>query len=268
MNMHAPSDFAAHVRAYANTEAGNDSVFRQFTEGTAATPVLAAHRRHVELEKLGFGDPSFHYMWYLLLQAASEKFGRVRCLEIGVFKGQVISLWSLLARELKLPLEVHALAPLAGKPAPPLTLWNRIRFGLDRGYREEVMTGNFYADEDYEAIVRAHFAHHGLSFDSVRLHRGFSTDTALLASMSEERFELIYVDGDHREAGARHDFATFGAKVLPGGWLVADDAAADLQGTAFWKGYPEVTAALSELTPLGFVNVLNVGHNRVFQRVI
>jgi hypothetical protein len=77
----------------------------------------------------------------------------------------------------------------------------------------------------------------------------------------------VFGRGDHhREAGARHDFATFGAKVVPGGWLVADDAGHDLPGETFWKGYPEVTTALSELAPLGFVNVLNVGHNRVFQR--
>ncbi|MFA6286230.1 MAG: class I SAM-dependent methyltransferase [Opitutaceae bacterium] len=265
--MTSPETFGSHVDAYANTSDGNDAVFRRFTEQTAANPMLAAHRRHVDEHKLGYGDPAFHYMWFLLLQAAAEKFPKVRCLEIGVFKGQVVSLWSLLARELKLPVEIHALTPLASNPPPPLNLWSRIRYRLDRDYREQVKTGNFYVNEDYEAVVRAHFAHHGLSFDAVRLHRGYSTDPVILESMSDERFEIIYVDGDHREAGARHDFATFGAKVVPGGWLVADDAAADLPGTAFWKGYPEVTSALSELAPLGFVNVLNVGHNRVFQRI-
>ncbi len=265
--MNHPETLAGHVAAYANTAEGNDAVFHHFTAQTAATPLLAAHRRHVDEHKLGYGDPAFHYMWLLLLQAAAEKFPNVRCLEIGVFKGQVVSLWSLLARELKLSAEIHALTPLAGNPPPPLNLWSRLRYRLDRDYREQVKTGNFYVNEDYEAVVRAHFAHHGLSFDTVRLHRGYSTDPAILKNLSDARFEIIYVDGDHREAGARHDFATFGAKVVPGGWLVADDAAADLPGTAFWKGYPEVTSALSELAPLGFVNILNIGHNRVFQRI-
>ena len=259
--------FDDHVRSYANTARGNDAVFNHFTAQTWETPSLAAHRHHVEKHQLGYGDPAFHYMWFLLLQAAAKNFSKVRCLEIGVFKGQVISLWSLIARDLGLPLDIHALTPLAGNPPPPLNLWNRIRYRLDRGYREQVKTGNFYTNEDYEAIVRAHFAHHDLSFDSVRLHRGYSTDPALLESLADARFEIIYVDGDHREAGAHHDFATFGDKVVPGGWLVADDAAHDLPGSAFWKGYPEVTSALSELAKLGFINVLNVGHNRVFQRV-
>jgi hypothetical protein len=264
--MNPPLDYESQVRAYRNTTEGNDAAFAAFTAATAADPLLAAHRAHVEANQLGFGEPAFHALWASLVSAASARFGRVRALEIGVFKGQVISLWSLLARELPADLEIHALTPLAGNPPPRPGLWQRLRYRLDANYREEVKTGNFYAEEDYEAIGRAHFARHGLSFDAVRLHRGYSTDPALLARLSAARYELIYVDGDHREAGARHDFATFGAKVVPGGWLVADDAGHDLPGETFWKGYPEVTTALSELAPLGFVNVLNVGHNRVFQR--
>jgi len=265
--MNPSPNYRTQVAAYRNTTEGNDSVFAAFTAATAADPVLSAHRAHVEQHKLGYGDPAFHSLWACLLTEAAARFGHVRALEIGVFKGQIISLWSLLARELQFDIEVHAVTPLAGNPAPPPSLLQRLRYRLDRAYREQVKTGNFYAAEDYEAIVRAHFDHHRLSFDSVKLHRGYSTDPALLATLAEARYELIYVDGDHREAGARHDFTTFGAKVVPGGWLIADDASHDLPGTVFWKGYPEVTAALSELAPLGFVNVLNIGHNRIYQRV-
>jgi len=137
---------------------------------------------------------------------------------------------------------------------------------MDRSYREQLKTGGFYPEADYESTVRDHFAHHGLSFDDIHLHRGYSTDPAIIEGLANARFEIVYVDGDHREAGARHDFRLYGAKVVPGGWLIADDAASDLPGTSFWKGYAEVTAALAALAPLGFVNVLNVGHNRIFQR--
>src|SRR5208337_4300561 len=103
-------------------------------------------------------------------------------------------------------------------------------------------------------------------FDRVRLLRGFSTDPAILRSLQNESFHVIYVDGDHTFAGVRHDFLTFGAKVVPGGWLVADDAAADVPGTAFWKGHEAVTRATSVLPSIGFRNVLNVGHNRIYER--
>jgi hypothetical protein len=89
----------------------------------------------------------------------------------------------------------------------------------------------------------------------------------LLAQLAEQQFEIIYVDGDHTLAGARHDFQTFGPKVATGGWLIADDAGCDLPGTAFWKGHPAVTQAVAELPALGFKNVLNIGHNRVFEHL-
>ena len=264
--MTSTPDYASEVRTYCNTAEGNDSTFARFTAATAADPLLRAHREHVEENYLGYGDPAFHALWACLLTEATARFGQVRALEIGVFKGQIISLWAQLARAHALDLEIHALTPLEGNPPPVPGLWQRLRYRLDARYREQVKTGNFYAAEDYEAIVRAHFAYHGLTFDAVHLHRGYSTDPVILSALAGSQFEIIYVDGDHREAGARHDFATFGAQVVPGGWLIADDAGSDLPGSTFWKGYPEVTHALSALAPLGFVNVLNVGHNRVFQR--
>jgi len=260
-------DYTEQVRTYRNTADHNDATFAAFNAATLAHPLLAAHRSHVERHQLGYGDPAFHALWACLLTEASARFGHVRALEIGVFKGQMISLWALLARECAFDVEIHAITPLEGNPAPAPSLWQRLRYRIDADYREQVKTGNFHPTANYEEIVRAHFAHHGLRFVDIRLHRGYSNDPALVAGLASSRFEIIYVDGDHREAGARFDFATYGAKVVPGGWLIADDASHDLPGTQFWKGFPQVTAALSELAPLGFVNVLNVGHNRVFQRV-
>ncbi len=45
-----------------------------------------------------------------------------------------------------------------------------------------------------------------------------------------------------------------------------DDAGFHLPGTTFWKGYETVARACENLSELGFSNVLNVGHNRVFER--
>ena len=254
------------VAAYRNTAAHNDALHQQLTEAAWGDPVLAAHRRHVELNRLGFGDPAFHAMWARLLDAAADKFGEVRALEIGVFKGQVISLWSLIAHTRDLRLRVSALSPLAGQPMSHGRVLRWLRYRFDAKFRERVDNGDFYAAEDYERIIRSHFAHHDLDFDQVQLYRGFSTDLTLLARLRDESYHIVYVDGDHTLAGARHDFATFGPKVVPGGWLIADDAGCNLPGTAFWKGHAAVSEAVRDLPALGFTNVLNVGHNRVYQR--
>lgn len=258
--------FAELAAAYENSAEVNDAVHSQLTQATARDALLHAHRAHVEKHHLGFGDAAFHAMWAGLLDHAARKFGTVRVLEIGVFKGQVISLWALLARERGLPVNISALSPLAGQPMPHGRLIQWLRYRLDRKFRERVDNGDFYTEDDYERTVRGHFAHHGLSFDEVRLHRGYSNDPALLAALREETFHIIYVDGDHTFEGARHDFTVFGPKVVPGGWLVADDASCELPGTTFWKGHPAVSAAVRGLPALGFKNVLNVGHNRIFER--
>lgn len=260
-------NYADLVASYRNEAAVNDALWRDFTAATWADPLLAAHRRHVEEHRLGFGDAAFHSLWRLLLHEARARFGTPRALEIGIYKGQVISLWSLLATQGGFAAHISALGPLAGQPAPPPSWLNRIRYRLDARYRERVRNGDFYAEADYETIVREHFRHHGLDFASVRLLRGYSTDPALLARLKDETFHLVYVDGDHTCAGARHDFLTFGPKVAPGGWLIADDAGADLPGTAFWKGHPSVSRAARELPSLGFRNVINIGHNRVYERI-
>lgn len=259
--------FAYLTQSYVCTAEHNDRLFHEFTAATWADPLLAPHRRHIEDNKLGFGDAAFHTMWKLLLEESARRFGTVRCLEIGVFKGQVISLWALLARALSLDVHISALSPLAGQPSSRSRLVHALRYRLDRRYRERVVNGDFYDDSDYAATVRGLFTHFGLDFDRVELHRAYSTDPAALERLTDATFHIVYVDGDHTYEGSLHDFKTFGPKVMPGGWLIADDAGARLPGTAFWKGHEAVSRAAEVLPALGFKNVLNISHNRIFERV-
>lgn len=259
-------EFQRRLGRYENSGPVNDRFFAEFTAATAADPLLSAHRRYIEENRLGFGDPAFHSMWRLLLAAAHERFGNVAALEIGVFKGQVVSLWALLAKTQGWPLAVQAITPFEGQPLPGVRWWRALQARLSRRFRERIHSGDFYPDDDYEETVRRLFAHYRLDFDQVRWIRGYSQSAAVLAAVRDDRFHVIYVDGGHTFEAASADLANFGPKVVPGGWLVVDDAACDLPGTAFWKGHESVSRACRRLPELGFVNVLNVGHNRVFER--
>ena len=263
---HCSSAFSRQVAAYTNTAAHNDRLFAECAAATAAHPLLARHRAHVERHQLGYGDPAFHAMWLNLLEAAHLRFGHVEALEIGVFKGQVISLWALLARHYNWPVHIHAISPLAGQPMPKQGVWRSLLYRLSPRFRERVDSGDFYPEEDYRQIVRDHFSTYGLSVDAVRLVRGYSTAPDVRSAVAANRFELIYIDGDHTYAGAMADIEHYAPKIVPGGWLVMDDAAYGLPGTSFWKGYETVARACLRLPDLGFDNVLNVGHNRVFER--
>lgn len=255
-----------HVGAYDNTAEHNDRVHREFTAAAGADPLLTTHRAHIEKHKLGFGDPCFHALWLLLLNAAQKRFGKVDALEIGVFKGQVISLWMLLAKIYGWPVTVHAVTPLEGQSLPGIRLLRSIKYRLSPRFRERVASGDFYAYDDYEGIVRQLFTHFGTDFNDVRLVRGYSTDPSVVDALKADKFHIIYVDGDHTYNGAASDIRNFGPKVVAGGWLVMDDASFNLPGTTFWKGYETVARACELLPALGFTNVLNVGHNRVFEK--
>jgi len=266
--MNYPLDFGELVNSYTNTASSNEAILACLTAAGNACPLLSTHRSYVRRNHLGYGEPAFDAMWASLLVAASKKFGKVRALEIGVYKGQMLALWSKIAEELNIEIEVHAITPLAGNPRP----WGgrfikRVRRKLSRSYREQDDVGNFQPDEDYEACIRVLFSHHKLDFSKLHLHRGYSTDPKLIDCLRDSEYEIIFVDGDHSEAGARHDFRTYGPKVVPGGWLVADDAGFELPGNDHLpKGYKAVSDALGELKSFGFENVLNVWHQRVFQR--
>ena len=83
-------------------------------------------------------------MWARLLDLAVRRHQRVRLLEIGVFKGQVISLWALLGKIYSWPLEISCITPLKGNPQPKFKILQKIKSILSEKYREEAASGNFY----------------------------------------------------------------------------------------------------------------------------
>ena len=117
------------VAEYENSADHNDRLFQLLTDLTWVNSNLGAHRRHIEQHKLGFGDAAFHAMWLRLLDNARRRFGTVRALEIGVFKGQVISLWALIAKRWHMDIQISAITPLCGQPMPQYRLVTRLQIG-------------------------------------------------------------------------------------------------------------------------------------------
>jgi hypothetical protein len=138
--------FERLVAEYKNTGEHNDFLYKELTDSTSADPTLRSHRSYVEQNKLGFGDPAFHAMWLRLIGFASRRFGIVSALEIGVFKGQVISLWAVIARRWNFDVRISAITPLAGNPMPKSKLINWLRSHFDPKFRECLMNGNLYAE--------------------------------------------------------------------------------------------------------------------------
>lgn len=204
---------------------------------------LRAHRAYFREKRRGFGEDAFHVMWWLLFR----RYGFREWGEIGVYRGQTLSLAALLQRELGLVENVAGISPFDGAGD-----------SVSR-YRPRI---------DYHADVLANFAHFGLPPPT--LVRAYSTDAIALAALRSREWDCLYIDGNHDYEVARADWDHCAPVVRAGGVIVFDDSAC---GTGYeppvfaTAGLPDPSRVAAEIDPAQFREVLRVGHNRVFEKL-
>lgn len=265
--MYTNDTFLKRIEAYQNTTEFNNKIHAEFMQIVQLIPFLAEHRKHIEVNELGFGDTAFHYMWYLLIQHVAKVFSHPKLLEIGVFKGQVISLWSLIAIQLSFELSITGISPFKGNAIPELKWARRLKTLVSSQFRKDLASGNFYQKDDYRSIVEKLFDEFELPNSNLRLIEGYSNNSQVLDTVKNENFSLIYIDGDHTFDGVIEDIKNYCPLIDLNGFLVMDDASFYIPGNKFWKGHESVSRACEIIPSFGFKNVLNIGHNRIYQKV-
>jgi len=203
---------------------------------------LREHRRYFAQNRRGFGEDAFHTMWFLLFR----EFRPASFLEIGVYRGQTLSLAALLAREFKLNCFVQGVSPFS----PAGDAVTTYRAGLD-----------------YLADTLHHFTHFGLPPPA--LLKAYSTDEAAAVLIGSRLWEVIYIDGNHDYEIAKQDWNLCAARLSPGGLMVLDDSAlaTKFRPPAFaTAGHPGPSQLAGEINRPPFTEILQVGHNRVFQK--
>jgi len=204
--------------------------------------IVKQHRAYFLAERRGFGEDAFHVMWWILFRDLRPN----RFLEIGVYRGQTLSLAALLQREFAIQGSVTGISPFT----PSGDTVSR--------YRKDV---------DYLADTKANFGHFGLT--NPELVRAFSTDATARERVECEPWDAIYIDGNHDYEVARVDWDLCAVHVRPGGIIVLDDSAL---GTAYnppafaTGGHPGPSQVAAEIEGTSFQEILRVGHNRVFKR--
>lgn len=204
---------------------------------------LRTHRTYFTTGRRGFGEDAFHTMWVMLF----ERFKFRDCLEIGVYRGQTLSLAALLQRRGGIVGKVAGISPFSAA-----------------GDSVSTYPGGL----DYHADTLANFAHFGLPQPT--LIKAYSTDPAALDFIRSQPWDCIYIDGNHDYEVARADWDASAANVRPGGVIVLDDSSLD---TAFSPpafasaGHPGPSRLAAEIDLARFREILRVGHNRVFQRL-
>lgn len=233
--------FSQWGESLSNPTEFHERCFRYFH--TRLPEPLRKHRAYFETDGRGFGEKAFHVMWFLLFQQfAPESF-----LEIGVYRGQILSLAALLARHFGFQCFTQGISPFTS-----------VGDAVSR-YRRNV---KFYND------TLKNFAH--FSLPSPALLEAFSTDEAAARLIASRDWSCIYIDGSHDYEIARRDWDLCTAHLRPGGLIVLDDAGlfTGFVSPIFkFRGHPGPSRLAQEVDRTRFREILQVAHNLVFQKV-
>ena len=202
--------------------------------------IILDHRKYIERERKGFGEEAFHAMWWLLLL----EFRPVQMLEIGVYRGQVISLWALINKYLHRPCKVHGISPFS-----PLG----------------DSVSSYLKDLDYMADILETFNYWKLS--PPVLVKALSTDPEAVAHIQSQSWDMIYIDGSHEFDIVLKDYKLCLDNLRAGGILILDDASlnTDYKPPSFsFAGHSGPSRVAREYAHKEMELIGAVGHNNVF----
>jgi hypothetical protein len=203
---------------------------------------LRQHRQYFTQNRRGFGEDAFHTMWFLLFR----EFRPASFLEIGVYRGQSLSLAAMLARAFKLECLVQGVSPFSSAGDA---------------------ISNYRSGLDYLADTLQNFQHFSLPPPS--LLKAYSTDAEAARLIASRAWGIIYIDGNHDYEIVKQDWQNCARSLSPGGLIVLDDSglASNFRPPAFaTAGHPGPSRLAQEISRPPFAEILQVGHNRVFQK--
>jgi hypothetical protein len=200
--------------------------------------LLNKHRTWVETNIWGFGERSFHWFWLLLINEMPNEFSFC---EVGVFRGQSISLVALIAMYQDKISHVYGVSPLDSS---------------DGHYESDYRTDIKRIHDEFELP------------ESYTIYHGSSTDKDIIKQATQTApYDIVYIDGCHLYDYVVSDLNNYAPMVKAGGYLVVDDACCDMDMPfGFFQGIVSVTNAVLEWENEQFEFQFNVVHLRVYKR--
>lgn len=168
-------------------------------------------------------------------------------IEIGVYRGQTVTLWKLISRLLGFECGIGCVSPFTSAG-------------------DEVST--YRPSLDYYQDVRANHDHFRLPLPD--FCREYSTSPVAREFIHRHEWDLIYIDGNHDYDVAVQDWQVCSESVASNGIIVLDDSAleTDYHPPRFaTAGHPGPSRVAREVSEQRFREILAAGHNRVFQRI-
>ena len=200
------------------------------------------HREYIEKNKKGFGEPAFHAMWWKLLLEYKPK----NCLEIGVYRGQVVSIWTLISKLVDRNIAVSGISPFSS-------------FGDS--------VSEYMKNLDYYQDVQETFE--DLDLQKPTFIKGFSSDKKAIEYIKSKTWDMIYIDGGHDYEDVLFDYHLCLENLSDNGIIVLDDASlyTDYKPLSFaFKGHPGPSLVAREYADKEMKFLGAVGHNNVFMK--
>lgn len=200
---------------------------------------IKEHRDYFKLEKRGFGEDAFHAMWLHLLSEYKPK----KCLEIGIYRGQVVTLWGVIFEMMNIESEIHGISPFSS-----IGDINSTYDDLD------------YLEDTLSSVKK-------FNIPAPHFLKALSTEPIAKAYIRSKSWDLIYIDGSHDYDIALSDYELSKENLSVGGLLVMDDSSlyTDYQPTSTsFAGHPGPSRVVNEraMKELSFIGA--VGHNNIF----
>jgi hypothetical protein len=258
--------FMCLLEQYVDSPKYHQHIWEEFYTKTNKISYLKKHRNYIEKNKYGYGDRSFHYMWKLLIDQMPDTFS---FLEIGVYKGQIISLVQLLSDKLHKKPVIIGVTPLSNR-------------------------GDHYwthpEESDYLNCIRKLYDDFHLTFRNTKIMKGLSQEKSTQKRVLQYApYNVVFVDGCHDYEVVKSDLIFYSKLVKPGGFLVLDDAGNFLHlpkythipktDTFQWlfgnhrislfHGFIDVSNAARDTIEKNrnYLHIFSCGHDRVWMRI-
>lgn len=200
------------------------------------------HRAYFSSERRGFGEDAFHAFWYDLFSHFRFK----SCLEIGVYRGQTVSLWALMAEQMEF--ESQYIAGIS----PFESIGDEV---------SNYDTGVNYL-RDTEDNIR-YFCK-----SKIDLIKDYSNSSSGLEFINHREWDLIYIDGSHDYKVVLSDLEISKRSLAQGGVIVMDDSSlysSYRPGRISFAGHPGPSKVCEEAINSGASVLVRVGHLTALQ---
>jgi predicted O-methyltransferase YrrM len=217
-----------------------NDVYEIFLNSYKQLPTEFIKHREYFSQGRGFGEDAFHAMWYYLFEQYKPK----NVLEIGVFRGQTISLFELLSRHFEYEADVWGLSPLG-----PVN----------------DSVSQFPTNVEYEQDIALNYAFFDLG--TPKLLKASSIEKKARQFIKSRKWDLIYIDGNHDLPYVISDYMNCAEALTDNGLMVIDDSSLNrnFSRPGSFKGHVAPSEIVDKLGVNEFDLILSVGHNNVLR---